>query len=117
MKAIKLLATCGLLLGSFAANAALLECYGDITRSYISDDGTVYIKSTWKPQDYTAMCNVSQDRLGVNPEVCKGWLTYITTSIVTKKKVVVTYANVSSCTEIPAYGGSPKPTYIMLMDQ
>lgn len=88
-------------------------CSGTISHTYIAKDGTLYIHGSWR-KDYTAICNVSQTRDGVNVEVCKGWLSMIITGKTTKTPMVIYYGNVPSCTEIPRYDDAPGPGYVML---
>jgi len=88
-------------------------CSGTISHTYIAKDGTLYILGSWRNQ-HTAVCNVNQTRDGVTVDVCKSWLSLVITGKTTQTPMVVFYANVPSCAEIPKYGSAPGPDYIML---
>jgi len=108
----KLLA--GVLLTTFSASAFCGQqwCTGKIVSSYLHKGGNLYIFGDWNNQN-SQICNINNTWKGVEPVVCKGWLSIVLVAKLSQTDVVVNYADVPSCTEIPMYESSPSPTYIM----
>lgn len=98
---------------SFAANT---WCNGVITNSYLTANGDLVILGSWSG-GYTRVCNLRTTWKSVVPEVCKGWLSMAQTAVVTQKPVIMLYSNISSCKDIPHYGGAPAPAYLMLLQK
>lgn len=88
-------------------------CEGVTNNTYLSHNGVLYINGSWRNQ-HTAICSIKGDRLGVTPEVCKGWLSAAIAAKLSQNTVVVHYEDVPSCAEVPQYGAAPRPTYLML---
>jgi hypothetical protein len=88
-------------------------CTGTIDYTYLTKDGLLYINGSWR-QQHTILCNINIEREGVTIETCKGWLSIAMAARLSQVPVVVHYADVPSCEQIPKYGAAPVPSYLMM---
>lgn len=97
------------------ANAAT-ACSGFLTNviSYANGDVTIY--GLWRT-DWTQICNLNQERLGVSPQTCFSWFSIMSSSITENKQVVVYYPTLTQdqCATMPTYASSPVPGYVRLV--
>jgi len=100
---------------SAGASAGQNWCSGTIQHLYLNHDGALVIHGSWRGT-HTEICNINEDRLGVTPEVCKGWLSVAMAAKLSTTTVILHYPDVPSCAAIPQYSGAPRPTYLMLSE-
>ncbi len=77
-------------------------CNGLITHAYLTGDGVLVIRGTWR-MEHTAICNLNVALNGVSPEVCKSWLSMVMAAKLSGTEMTVYYSDVDSCETIPAY--------------
>lgn len=90
-------------------------CYGKITNVAMYADGTVLIVGTWRG-DYTTICSTQGTWGGIPAETCMAWYGAALKARADNTNVVMYYPNTNgaTCSNIPTYGGSPAPGYLML---
>ena len=98
-----------------ACYSAQQWCTGVIRHTYINKQGNLYIFGDWR-NEHTQICNLNSLWQGVEPEVCKGWLSIALAAKLSGAKVTVQYNDVASCSEVPRYETAPSPSYIMVTE-
>lgn len=90
-------------------------CKGNIQDVWVDFSGSLFVKGSWMT-NHTKICSISSDWEAITPEVCKAWLSLSTTAQVSNADVLVRYKDdkISNCQNIPTYGNSPSPDYVML---
>ncbi|GAA0464095.1 hypothetical protein GCM10009096_00690 [Parasphingorhabdus litoris] len=96
------------------ANAAA-SCGGPVTNVITYGTGDVMILGSWRG-DWTVLCNVNQERLGIKPQTCFTWFSSISTAITENKDLYVYYTTINApeCATMPTYGNAPVPYYVRL---
>ncbi len=102
---------------AFSSNAnAATSCSGFLTNviSYANGDVTIY--GLWRT-DWTQICNLNQERLGVSPQTCFSWFSIMSSAITENKQVVVYYPTLTQaqCATMPTYASAPVPGYVRLV--
>lgn len=94
---------------------AIHFCKGNIQDVWVDFAGSLFIKGSWVNK-HTKICNVTSGWEAISPEVCKTWLSLSMTAQVSQPDVTVRYKDdkISNCQNIPTYGNSPSPDYVML---
>jgi hypothetical protein len=83
----------------------------------IYSNGSVNVKHAGR-NDYTVICNLKTERLGVSVTTCAMWASTLFDSKKNNLKMQFYYnshANYDSCAELPIYAASPAPVYIGAM--
>lgn len=101
------------LLNGAIAKAATQWCYFNIDYIWASANGAVFVLPKERG-DHIQICNLNQPHHDISTTVCKAWFQTVTVASVTKKRVIIQYADTPSCAALPHYGNAPPPTYIML---
>jgi hypothetical protein len=102
-----------LLIASSAIYAEQQWCSGVISHVWVDKVGATYITGSWR-REHTQICNLSNEWKGVSPNTCRSWLGLAQHAHATQISVVLQYADVPSCKDIPYYGYAPSPNYVML---
>lgn len=109
-----------LLVALFTASGAVrankyVFCRGEIMHVWVAGSGSMNIRASWM-NNHTQVCRIGSSWKGVSSEVCNAWLSIAQAAQVSQQSVTVRYNSddIASCSEIPAYGSSPSPNYIML---
>ncbi|MBU1620768.1 MAG: hypothetical protein KJ556_04840 [Gammaproteobacteria bacterium] len=93
---------------------AAFDCKVDLHAVLIYGDGTVNVLHSGRG-DYTHICNLSEERLGVSPTTCALWASMLVTLKKDGKKADFYYNSTpqyNSCATLPHYSGAPAPVYI-----
>lgn len=92
-------------------------CDGKVPNILTYANGDLMVFSTWR-NDWTVLCNVSSDRAGVSPAVCRSWHAILLAAQAQGKTVIVhyNYGNSSTCDALPIYHASPAPNYVRIDD-
>jgi len=98
------------LLVSPQANATF-SCNVNINSVLVYASGAVNILHSGRG-DYTFICNLKQDRLGVSITTCAMWTSMLTNIHNNKSKASFYYGGEGSCSTLPTYSASPAPVYI-----
>lgn len=98
------------------ALAADLTCTGTIDSSFMTSDGSVVIRGSWR-SDYTQVCSVTTTWNGVPPDVCAGWAAKLDAAVSLSRSIQVHYYNTGAltCATLPIYSTAPGPYYVMLL--
>ncbi len=102
---------------SAPANAVAIACNGNLSGAYTTKDGSVVIKGSWHPS-WTQICNLNTEWNEVPAQTCWAWFSQVNAAVAQSKNVRI-YYNVAAnmtCNQLPTYGASPEPYYVMLMD-
>lgn len=90
---------------------ASFECNVSVRNVLVYQDGTVNVWHSGR-SDYTHICNLNQDRLGVSPTVCAMWTSMLQQIKKSNGTAQFYFGGDGSCATLPIYGGSPAPAYI-----
>jgi hypothetical protein len=93
---------------------AAFECSASVSTVLIYKDGSVNVLHSGRG-DYTVICNLNSDRLGVAPTTCAMWTSMLLNLKKDAKKAYFYYDDApqyNSCATLPTYGSSPAPVYI-----
>lgn len=93
---------------------AAFECSADINTVLIYKDGLVNVLHSGRG-DYTVICSLNNDRLGVSPTTCAMWTSMLLQLKKDAKKAYFYYDSApqyNSCATLPTYGSAPAPVYI-----
>jgi hypothetical protein len=104
----------GVVASAMAQPALANDCVGTVNSSYLTIDGSVILRGTWR-NDFTQICNLKTEWKGVTPDVCAGWKAMIDAALTLGRTVSLYYSPDVTCAQIPYYGGSPAPYYVMLL--
>lgn len=93
------------------AALADFQCNVQVRNVLVYSDGSVNVYHTGR-SDYTYICNLKTERLGVDTATCAIW----TSMVLALKKNANTaqfyYAGSGSCATLPTYTFSPAPVYV-----
>ncbi|MGL4232193.1 MAG: hypothetical protein ACRCWJ_12580 [Casimicrobium sp.] len=64
--------------------------------------------------DHIGFCNLNANHGDITPITCATWFQLLRTATVKNVALTVHYLDAPACAQIPTYGNSPKPYYIML---
>jgi hypothetical protein len=96
------------------ATAASQWCTGTVVHVLAEDNGYVQIVGSWRG-DWTAICSLKSDLGAITATTCKSWHATLQAALVSGKRVTVHYRDIShGCGDMPTYGASPQPGYVML---
>lgn len=114
MMSLKIKTTFVLALATFSpyfTYAGELYCTGKVENVYVEPNGNVIIKGSWRDH-WTRICNTTGD----DTVTCSLWASYAATAVKDNLNVTVRYMvnDGSTCTTLPTYSDSPKPSYFML---
>jgi Mlc titration factor MtfA (ptsG expression regulator) len=112
---LKSVIACVLVLGHFGALAAPQWCFGKIPNVLTYAQGDLMVFSSWR-NDWTVLCNVNGERLGVSAAVCRSWQAILLSAQAQGKTVVVHYYEAPSCDALPTYHAAPGPGYVRIDD-
>lgn len=101
----------GMLLSGAAR--ADISCTGTVSEVILYADGTVMIQGSWR-NDLTMICNTQNNFGGIDTSTCLAW--YGAAVKASQSHVTVgTYYTGSTytCANLPVYGSSPPPVYLM----
>lgn len=106
-----LLVLCGF---AWQSASAFIFCEGTVDEFYVDKESDVFISASWAT-DWTQVCNTATVWKGIEPEVCKTWFSVILAAYHGKRNFMMRYddPSVTDCAALPAYGGTPAPTYVM----
>lgn len=92
---------------------AAFECSADIHTVLIYKDGAVNVLHSGRG-DYTVICNLNNERYGVEPTTCAMWTSMLLQLKQHAKKAYFYYdvPQYNSCATLPTYGSAPAPVYI-----
>ena len=93
---------------------AAFDCRVDLHAVLIYGDGSVNVLHSGRG-DYTVICNVSEERLGVSPTTCALWASMLISLKKDGKKADFYYNSTpqyNSCATLPHYSLAPAPVYI-----
>ena len=90
---------------------AAYECSVNVKNVLVYKDGIVNILHSGRG-DYTIICSMSGDYLGVSVSTCAMWTAML--QAIKKKAGVATfyYDGVGTCATLPTYAAAPVPVYI-----
>jgi hypothetical protein len=97
------------------AKADQLWCQGTIQSVLMYSDGRVMIVGSWR-QDYTQVCTTQGSWGGISTETCLSWYGAAIKARADHSNVTVNYGNAQgfTCSNVPTYGSSLVPGYLML---
>jgi hypothetical protein len=90
---------------------AVFECTVKINNVLIYRDGAVNVLHTGRG-DYTVVCNLNAERLGVSPVTCAMWAAMLQHIKKNNGNANFYFEGTGSCATLPVYGESPAPLYI-----
>lgn len=93
---------------------AAFDCKVDLHAVLIYGNGLVNVLHSGRG-DYTVICNVSEERLGVSPTTCALWASMLISLKKDGKKADFYYNSTpqyNSCATLPHYSNAPAPVYI-----
>ncbi|HET7867823.1 MAG TPA: hypothetical protein VFL86_25750 [Burkholderiaceae bacterium] len=90
---------------------AVFECMVKINHVLIYRDGAVNVHHTGRG-DYTVVCNLNTDRLGVSPVTCAMWAAMLQHIKKNNGTANFYFDGAGSCATLPTYAGAPAPVYI-----
>jgi hypothetical protein len=101
-----------------ARTTAVTECRVTIGAVLVYRDGSVNVLHSGRG-DYTYICNLSSERLGVSPTTCAMWTRMLQSLKLVGKRADFYYQlepTFTSCADLPTYSASPAPVYIGTME-
>lgn len=96
------------------AQAGVAQCRVDLLAVLVYNDGSVNVMHSAR-NDYTFICNLNQDRLGVSAATCAMWTAMLQSLKKAGKRADFYYytdSRFTSCANLPTYSTSPAPVYI-----
>ena len=99
-----------LALTSFNSLAAF-NCTVTVKRVLVYGSGAVNVLHTGR-NDYTVICNLNEERLGVSITTCAMWTSMLQNIRENQHKAVFHYNGDGACATLPVYGSTPAPVYI-----
>lgn len=99
---------------STQVSAAPQACAGTVDASWITSDGMVLIKGSWR-NDHTMICSIRNEWKGVSPDVCMSWAAKVDAAVTMGKSVTVYYTDIADCASLPVYTATPGPYYVMVL--
>lgn len=87
------------------------QCDAQVDNVLIYSDGSVNVKQSVR-NDYTMICNLKTERLGVSTETCSIWAAMLLNFKNTGSQAQFYYSGTGSCATLPTYTYSPAPLYI-----
>lgn len=92
---------------------SFVNCFGKINNAYVTKSGDLTLHTTWK-NGYATVCNIVTTRSGVDPEVCKSWLSIALSAQISKSDTVTQYSSLNQCSEVLDYSAAQAPAYFMI---
>jgi hypothetical protein len=93
---------------------AATECRATIDAVLVYSDGSVNVRHSGRG-DFTVICNLKTERLGVNTTTCAMWTAMLQSLKEAGKRADFYYtldARFTSCANLPTYWDAPAPAYI-----
>jgi hypothetical protein len=87
------------------------QCDAQVKNVLIYSDGSVNVKHSVR-NDYTMICNLKIERLGVSTETCSMWTAMLLNFQKNASLAQFYYSGTGSCATLPVYSYSPAPLYI-----
>jgi hypothetical protein len=87
------------------------QCNAQVRNVLVYSDGSVNVYHTGR-NDYTYICNLKEERLGVDTATCAIWTSMVLSLKKTANTAQFYYAGSGSCATLPTYTASPAPKYI-----
>jgi len=117
MKKILVIVGWVLLCFSQSSHAVNIWCSGKVNAAYVASNGELMISGDWAP-NWTQVCSVKTAWKGVATEVCNSWFAISEAAVIARSPVTLMYSSdVDSCGNLPTYGGTPAPAYLMLKSE
>jgi hypothetical protein len=104
-----------LIAASGNAHANPIWCTGTISHLWVDNAGIVYVLPSWR-QDHTAICVINGTWNGITAELCRSWYALLMTARASGQRLTVYYTQPYTCDNLPRYGSTPAPGYVMLLD-
>ena len=100
---------------SFSAAAGNIYCQGTVVSVYVSASGDVIFQGSYRA-DYTEVCNLHGTYGVVSTETCYAWYSQLIAAKTHAKEVLLNYQTTATytCSDLPTYGNSPVPSYVMV---
>ena len=99
-----------LMLSTSIAQAAF-SCNVSLNRILVYKSGNVNVHHTGRA-DYTVICNLKEERDGVNIATCAMWTSMLQSIKKQGGQATFYYGGDGSCATLPTYNSSPTPVYI-----
>ena len=113
IKATKIMLPFLLVILSGVVSAGQTSCDVKVTSLYVEDDGLVTIKTNSR-NDWTTICSLSSERMGVGTTTCAMWLSMIRGFEKNSELFRIRYQTDGfTCSDMATYGSSPVPRYVM----
>jgi len=99
-----------------ASDAANIWCNGTIVSAYVDSSNNLVINGSWR-NDYTRICKTDGSG-GIDTVTCSLWFSIAASSMNNDKNVRLMYSDnggTMNCSNIPTYGNSPNPAYLMIV--
>jgi hypothetical protein len=98
------------------SSATGLYCSGTVSEAMVYSGGAFDIKGSWR-NSYTKICSVDTTWNGITPDTCRSWFAEVQEAVQTGHSITVYYSSLSvDCANLPTYGSSPAPGYVMVHD-
>jgi hypothetical protein len=106
---------CGVVVGGFisTADAANQYCEGTLANLYVTSDGTVTVRPSWRG-DWVRLCNVNVPVDTVSSTTCLAWLALARSAVQRNSQTTIFYSDAPACNTMPTYGNAPVPSYLMM---
>lgn len=104
-----------LMLGASASIASPLWCAGTLMAIYMTSDGSVEIKGTWR-NEYTQICSDQGTFGGIDSVTCLSWFALAVKAQTAQVPVTVYYPDAGSytCGNLPSYASALTPNYLLI---
>jgi len=89
-------------------------CEGTFDRVWVDYLGNVLAVPSWR-SDHVRICSLKGVDGRTDTVTCSMWYTIISESVKTGRGTIVHYDNAPACAQMPTYGSSPIPYYVMLL--
>ena len=93
---------------------AAFHCAVNVKAVLMYANGSVNVRHDAR-NDYTVICSLKQERLGVSLSTCALWTSTLLNLKKDGRKAIFYYntaSNYNSCATLPTYGNAPAPVYI-----
>ena len=91
--------------------AAFYECNVKIVNVLVYSNGSVNILHSGRGE-YTYVCNLNTERLGVSPTTCAVWFGLLEAIKKKNGTANIYFSGEGSCATLPIYDNAPAPVYI-----
>ena len=100
---------------SLSASAGNIYCSGNVVNLYVSSTGDVIFQADYR-SDYTEVCNLHGNWAQISTETCYAWYSQLIAAKTHAKQVLLNYSTTAAytCADLPTYGNSPAPQYVMV---